>query len=335
MSYERLGLLSDVEPVLHRHGYSTGDCAVLFAIANAENTNLTKEIDAGKLDPYCKEGLNGWCRMGAASIAFAKGLTERFVFGALQRLEFDGLIEVCRRTKTRGGIEKRSFSYPDWRRLNLPAFRTLERGLIQTDLELDGFQNGAKRLVTDLNYTSYLTPEDISPLDREETLHLVEDSLSWEKSGVTVVGYRDRHHRDTALVFLRSVLEMEEWYFYPCLDASADGKLGHCIGALHDQLAGIETRTEVGETAPWLVNHIEGHLPVILAGGDDGYHFAIVHHRDQALEYLRRRLDTSNWVCTAEKAVDKTGVMRPSIKVRSLPGEIGSSFGPELTSCAA
>ena len=77
MSYERLGLLSDVEPVLHMHGYSTSECAVMFAIANAENSKLTKEIDAGNLDPYSRDGLDAWCRAGAASIAYTKGLTER------------------------------------------------------------------------------------------------------------------------------------------------------------------------------------------------------------------------------------------------------------------
>ena len=325
MAYERLGLLSEVEPVLHRHGYSTGDCAVLFAIANAENTNLTKEIDAGNLDPYSKDGLNAWCRAGAASIAFTKGLTERFVFGALQKLEFDGLIEVLRRTRTRGGIEKRSFSWPDWRRLNLPAFKMLERGLPHTAVELDAFVNGAKRIVTRLDYSPYLMPEDILPADRDDALQLVEESLGWEGQHMTVTQYNNRYHRDTVLVFLRSVQEMQEWNLYACVNDSAGEKLCHCIGALRDQPPGVGPRAEFGETAPWIVDRIEGHLPVILAGEDDGYHFRSSYQRDRALEYLKLKLDSLNWFCLAVEAIDQEGVSRPSIKTFPIQPELSSA----------
>lgn len=326
MSYERLGLLSDVEPVLHMHGYSTSECAVMFAIANAENSKLTKEIDAGNLDPYSRDGLDAWCRAGAASIAYTKGLTERFVFSALQRMELDGLIEVRRRTKTRGGVERRSFVWPDWRRLNLPAFKVLERALPDAKRELDVFLDGAKRVVTPLDFEPLLKPEDASPELKEGALLVAEGADDLTDGHRTVCGFSSRYDRDLYLVYLRSILDSEDWSIHPCMGEDTHGRIAPGIwlrrrGSVADSLP-----DRFKEIEPWVIDYIDEGLFEILSEKQDGYQFTKRYYRDRALEYLGWKLHPAQWNCTPVDAVDSEGVIRPSIKT--------SPVQDELTACA-
>lgn len=304
MSYERLGLLSDVEPVLHKHGYSTGDCAVLFAIADKESTNLTKEIDVGTLDAYSKEGLDAWCWASAGYIAWKKGLGERSVRETLKKAELDGLIDVRRRTRVRGGVEKRSFNGTDWRRINLPAFQALERELPTVALELDEFvhQHGKKPTISRLDFAPFLRPEDIPLGDKEWGDSYVEGLRSAD--GAKESSYPNKYARDTSLVYIRSLLNAEGWILQPYMDVGSTG-IVPCIHLEYVGQSNASERVEDGreeqfrEFSPRSMKHVDTNLSRILHSNNDcKLPCKSVFERDASLDYLVYKLGTSDWSCT-------------------------------------
>ncbi|MGA2849536.1 MAG: hypothetical protein ABSE46_11105 [Terracidiphilus sp.] len=155
-------ILMKAQPALHRFGYTTSDCMVLFAVADKEYGNahiaIAKAISKGE-EPLPSDIHRSYCTAGAKRIGFDVGVTTAAALLTLQKAERDGFLEVVR-----SGITNKVHL----RKINAPALQCLAKYAdFLRDRNKRTPRDAKKPKPTPLDFTRYVDGSELSQVDWE------------------------------------------------------------------------------------------------------------------------------------------------------------------------
>lgn len=195
-------LIESVEPLLiHLHGYTTCDMAVLHAISRHQNQTLLNHLAENDIPldhPECKQA---WCHVDPKRLAWDKGLSIRAVHKASARAKVDGLLLT----------DPRGANQVTWRCINTPALKCM--GLSEdADALYEKYRSGTLEAASAVTYKNKIFAFD--PIDWTEYIqnHNVKDPGLFPESTIAAIELRHPCNFEFRNFFERQIfIEWMDW----------------------------------------------------------------------------------------------------------------------------